>query len=302
MKDVIGIGMCAVDNLFLVPQPPAFGRRVMAAEYSRQGGGPVATAMVTLACLGADVSFVGKVGDDEDGDFIRADFLKYGVDISHLITEKDAKSCVVLVLVDQKTGERCFTPRKETFSPLSVDELDKEFITSALILHLDDPDEASITAAKWALEAGMQVVYDGGWYDENAHKLLELTNVAIISEFFAERFKPNSPPEKITQELYEMGRSIAIVTLGERGCVGTYSEGTFRFPAFQTKVVDTTGAGDAFHGAFIYGMLQKWDVLKTVEFASAVATLNCQKLGGRAAIPNLEEALNFIESQRNQVS
>jgi len=298
LKDVIGIGMCAVDNLFLVPQLPTFGKRVIASEYSRQGGGPVATAMVALARLGADVSFVGKVGDDGDGDFIKSDFLRYGVDISHLITEKNAKSCVVLVLVDQNTGERCFTPRKETSSPLRVDELDREFITSASVLHLDSPDEASVTAAQWALETGMQVVYDGGWYDENTHKLLELTNVAIVSKFFAGRFSPNSSPEEITQELYAMGREVAIVTLGEKGCVVTYSEGTFRFPAFQIKVVDTTGAGDAFHGAFIYGMLQNWDVPKTVEFASAVAALNCRKLSGRAAIPDLEEALSFIESQR----
>ena len=290
--DVIGIGMSTVDNLFIVPHAPEFGRKCRAVDYNRQGGGPVATAMVALARLGAKVSFIGKAGDDPDGYFIRDELLKAGVDISHFITESDAKSRVVLVLVDQYSGERCFTPRDETCSPLRVDELDKNFITSAQILHFDDADEASITAAKWAKEAGIRVVYDGGWYSESACELLKLTDVAIVSKMFASEIMPDLPFTEVTQRLSEMGPEIAIVTLGEDGCVVTYPRGSFQYPAYQdVNVVDTTGAGDVFHGAFIYGMLQNWEVKKIVEFASVTAALNCRKLGGRAGIPNLQEVI-----------
>ena len=272
--DVIGIGMSTVDNLFLVPMAPAFGQKFRAADYKRQGGGPVATALVTLARLGAMVSFIGKIGDDTEGNFIKAEFLKEGVDISHLITEPGAQSLVVLVLVDQNSGERCFTPRPETCAPLSPDELDKAFITSGKVLHLDNPDEASITAAQWAQDAGMQVVYDAGWYDEHAKELLSLTDVAIVSELFAASLIPKMSAATVTQRLCEMGPEIAIVTLGEQGCVVCDSTGIQKFPAFPVEVIDTTGAGDAFHGAFIYGMLQNWEVQKIVEFASAIARLN----------------------------
>jgi len=290
--DVIGIGMCTVDNLFIVPHTPEFGRKCRAVDYNRQGGGPVATAMVALARLGAKVNFIGKAGDDPEGDFIRDELLKEGVDISHFITEPGAKSRVVLVLVDQHSGERCFTPRAETCSPLRVDELDKNFVTSAKILHLDDPDEVSITAAKWAKEAGIQVVYDAGWYSEDARELLELTDVSIVSKMFATAIMPDIPFIEVTQKIHEMGPEIAIVTLGEDGCVVTYPEGTFLYPAYQeVNVVDTTGAGDVFHGAFIYGMLQNWSVEKMVEFASVTAALSCRKLGGRAGIPSIREVM-----------
>jgi len=293
--DVIGIGMSTVDNLFIVPHAPGFGQKCRAVDYSRQGGGPVATAMVALARLGAKVSFIGKTGDDPDGDFIKDELLKEGVDISRFITECDAKSRVVLVLVDQYSGERCFTPRVETCSPLKIDELDKDFITSAKILHLDDADEASITAAKWAKTSGIRVVYDGGWYTENACELLKLTDVAIVSKMFASEMAPGMSFTEVTQKLFAMGSKIGIVTLGENGCVVTHSEGTFQYPAYhQVEVVDTTGAGDVFHGAFIYGMLQNWDVKKMAEFASATAALSCLKLGGRAGIPNLKEVIDLL--------
>ncbi|MFQ6039245.1 MAG: carbohydrate kinase family protein [Candidatus Poribacteria bacterium] len=293
--DVIGIGMSTVDNLFIVPKAPEFGQKCRAVDYSRQGGGPVATAMVALARLGAKVSFIGKTGDDPDGDFIRDELLKEGVDVSHFITASGAKSRVVLVLVDQYSGDRCFIPRVETCSPLKIDELDKDFITSARILHLDDADEASIAAAKWAKEAGIRVVYDGSWYTKSACELLKLTDVAIVSKMFANEMAPGTPFTEVTQRLFAVGAKIGIVTLGEKGCVVTHSAETFQYPAYhQIDVVDTTGAGDVFHGAFIYGMLQDWEVKKMVAFASAAAALNCLKLGGRAGIPNLKEVIDFL--------
>jgi ribokinase len=293
--DVIGIGMSTVDNLFIVPHTPEFGQKCRAVDYNRQGGGPVATAMVALARLGAKVSFIGKAGDDPDGDFIRSEFLKEGVDISHFVTEPGAKSRVVLVLVDHNSGERCFTPRSETCSPLRIDELDKSFVTSAQILHLDESDEVSITAAKWAKESGVRVVYDGGWYSESACELLKLTDVAIVSKMFATSMMPNLAFTEVTKRLREMGPEIAIVTLGEKGCVVTHLEGTFQHPAYQqVNIVDTTGAGDVFHGSFIYGMLQNWAVKKTVEFASIAAALSCRRLGGRAGIPNLKQISDLL--------
>ena len=295
--DVIGIGTCTADMLFVVSQPPTYGRSWRASQYLRQGGGPVSTALVTLARLGVSTRFVGRAGDDPEGAFIREEFQKEGVDVSRFMLEPNVFSRAVLVLVDQATGERCFTSRRETSTPLAVSDLDRQEIVSAKVLHLDDADEASVQAAKWAKAAGVTVVLDGTWHSaELVELLLPLVDIPIVSEAFARGWMPDASPEAVVEGLYEFGARIAVVTLGERGCVARWEGGLLTFPAFPIDVIDTTGAGDAFHGGFIYGILQDWSAPEIVRFASAVASLNCRQLGGRTGLPTVEEVHQFLEA------
>ena len=295
--DVIGIGTCTADMLFVVPQPPAYGRSWRASQYLRQGGGPVSTALVTLARLGISTRFVGRAGDDPEGVFIRDEFQREGVDVSRFMLEPNVFSRAVLVLVDQETGERCFTSRRETNTPLAISDLDRQEIESAKVLHLDDADEASVQAAKWAKAAGVAVVLDGTWHSEVLmEQLMPLVDIPIVSEAFAEGWMPNAPPEAVVEGLYEFGARIAVVTLGERGCAARWEEGLLTLSAFPVDVVDTTGAGDAFHGGFIYGVLQGWSAPEIVRFASAVASINCRQLGGRTGLPTVEEVHQFLEA------
>ena len=294
--EVIGIGTCTADMLFVVSQPPTYGRSWRASQYLRQAGGPVSTALVTLARLGVSTRYVGRAGDDPEGVFIREEFQKEGVDVSRFMLEPNVFSRAVLVLVDQTTGERCFTSRRETNTPLAVSDLDRQEIESAKVLHLDDADEASIQAAKWAKAAGGTVVLDGTWYSEALEELLlPLVDIPIVSEAFAQGWMPDASPEAVVDGLYEFGARIAAVTLGERGCVARSEAGILTFPAFHVDVVDTTGAGDAFHGGFIYGVLQDWSVTEIIRFASAVASINCRQLGGRSGLPTVAEVHQFLE-------
>lgn len=292
--EVIGIGLCTVDLLFAVPRPPTFGGLMRASAYLRQGGGPVATALVALARLGVASRFVGRVGDDDDGDFIRGDFEGEGVDSSRIQVETGAVSRIALVLVDQATGERGFTARPESCRPLTVDDLDRGEIAGARVLHLDDADEPSMQAARWAKEDGTCVVFDGTWNHEDLDAFLPLVDVPIVSEPFVEAWMPGASPREVVDRLWGYGPRVAVYTLGEKGCVIRWEEGAFDFPCFPIDVVDTTGAGDAFHGGFIYGLLQEWDVEQTVRFASAVAALNCRQLGGRTGLPDRGEVDEFL--------
>jgi ribokinase len=98
----------------------------------------------------------------------------------------------------------------------------------------------------------------------------------------------------------ETGCETAVVTIGEKGCIYSADDRIFHSPGFEVKAVDTTGAGDVFHGAFIYGLLKKWPLSKTAEFANACAAMKCRKLGGRAGIPALTEARNFIDTFKSK--
>lgn len=296
MPQVIGIGLGTVDLLFAVPRLPTFGGLLQAAAYRRQGGGPVPTALVALARLGVSTRFISRIGDDEDGRFLGAELAREGVDTSRLLVEPGALTRVTLVLVDQATGERGFTSRPETCAPLNPDDLNREEIAAADILHLDDADPACRQAARWAKEAGTCVVFDGTWGHEDLGEFLPLVDVPIVSEPFVEAWMPGASPVQVVDRLWGYGARIAILTLGARGCVARWEEGIAAFPAFPVKVADTTGAGDAFHGGFIYGLLQGWTVSQSVRFATAVAALNCQHLGGRTGLPRREEVDRFLEN------
>ncbi|MEW6755437.1 MAG: PfkB family carbohydrate kinase [Candidatus Latescibacterota bacterium] len=291
---VVGLGLCTVDLLFRVPRAPAFGQVVRAASYLRQGGGPVPTALVALARLGVSTAFISRVGDDEDGRSILAELAAAGVDVGGVGVEAGATSRVALVLVDEHTGERGFTAWPETCRPLAPGDLDRAVIAAARMLHLDDADAPSLQAARWARQAGVTVVFDGTWGHDDLGELLPLVDVPVVSEPFVAAWMPGTPPAKVLDRLWEYGPCLAVLTLGSRGCAVRWQAGTCRFPAFPVEVVDTTGAGDAFHGGLIYGLLQGWEVERTVTFASAVAALNCRRLGGRTGLPDLRQVEEFL--------
>lgn len=295
--DAIGIGYCTVDLFFRVPDAPDFGKRVRASAYLRQPGGMAATAIVTLARLGASVGFVGKIGDDEEGAYIRDDFVREGVDVSGLIEVAGTLSRVALVIVNNQTGERGFSARRDTCPPLEAHEVDRHAIASAKVLLVDDATDITVQAALWAREAGTKVVLDGTWYRGRIEDLLALVDFPVVSAEFLKTWKPHLSPELAVQELRDLTGGVAVVTLGDLGCLAATQSGVFRYSAFDVNVVDTTGAGDAYHGGFVYGLLHEWSVHECVRFASAVAALNCKALGGRTGLPHLDVVMDFMARQ-----
>lgn len=298
LTDVLGIGLCTVDMLFVVDHLPHFDRSMRAAQFLRQGGGPAATALVAFARLAPDArsAFIGKVGDDEDGDFIRAGLQREGVDTAHFAIAPGAHSRVALVLVEESSGERGFVTRPESCGELTPDELRHDVISAAQIVHLDDADATCMQAARWAKEAGHTVVFDGTWPHKDLDDFLPLVDVSIVSEPLVRQWVPDLSPEQVVQKLADYGARIAVYTRGKLGCVARWQGQTHTVPAFPVAVVDTTGAGDAFHGAFLYGLHQRWTPEQTIRFASATAALNCRALGGRTALPTRSEVEAFLHA------
>lgn len=294
--DVVGVGCCAVDYLGIVPHYPELDVKMELMEFSKQGGGPVGTALVTLARLGACVSYIGKVGDDEFGQFLKSEFEKEGVDTKNIVIEKGASCRFAFIIVDKKTGKRTIVWSQNHISSLCPQEITRKSVTSGRFLHVDQYEiDAAILAARWAKEAGMKVVFDAEFVGRGVRKLLKFTDILITSEDFAESWTGESDFEKAAQKLYKYQGGIVVVTGGDKGCVCISDDCIIKKPAFRVKVKDTTGAGDVFHGAFIYGLLQDWELDKTAEFSCAVAALKCRELGGRAGIPRLNEVKRFLK-------
>ena len=152
--DVLGLGLCTHDYLAVVSHIPEFESSVHMSASSQQGGGPAATAMVAVSRLGAKAGFIGVVGDDASGEFIRKDFARYGVDTQHLVVRPKATSCFVVCLVEEGSGDRAFILSNKTATPLRPEELDEEVINSAKYLHVD--------GMKWRLPS-LQQDRPSGW-------------------------------------------------------------------------------------------------------------------------------------------
>jgi sulfofructose kinase len=295
--DVVGLGSCAWDLIGVVEHIPDFDAPTQSlADLAASGGGPVSTALVALARLGARTGYLGVVGDDEFGLNIKRAFVGEGVDVSHLRVQDKARSAVCFVLVHAQTGRRSIVCYRGTYKDVELQQADYRYITSAPFLHLDGHHmNAAITAARWMRKAGGTVVLDANRLRPRLDELLPWVDVLITNASFPHAYTGQKNLEDAARELARTGARLVVTTLGEKGCQCFSCEECLHVPGFVVKAVDTTGAGDAFHGAFIYGLLHGWSLLRTATFANAVAALNCTALGGRAGLPRLGKVQALLQ-------
>lgn len=291
MFDIIGLGFSAVDYIGVVPHLPESDSKLLLEDFTRQGGGPAATATVAAARLGAKVAFVGQIGGDDLGEFMLREFARENVDTSQVIQCEGTDSQFAFIMVERSTGKRTILWTRSSVPPLEPQQLDRNFIASCRVLHLDRHEiRAGIQAAEWVREAGGIVSMDAGVFVPETAELLPLVDVLIAPYAFARDATGEADPAEAARALLG-DRRIAGVTWGDKGSWFATSDGDkFHVSAFEVDVVDTNGAGDVFHGAFAFGLSRRWDAFRCARFASAVAALKCTKLGGRAGIPSREEA------------
>ena len=160
--DIVGIGVCTVDHLVTVPRLPHRNENMRALTYSRQLGGLASIALIAAARLGARSKIIARIGEDENGAYIRNVLQEEGLDVSQLLMEPGSESHVSVILVDEPSGDRSIITRPPTGRPISLAEIRREAITSARVLFVDDLNDATLQAARWAREAGMKVLLDPG--------------------------------------------------------------------------------------------------------------------------------------------
>jgi ribokinase len=255
-----------------------------------QGGGPVATALVALAKWGVSCTFVGVIGDDRFGKFIKATLEDEKVDTTGLVVRQGSESQFAFILAEAGVGRRTIFWRRPTGSPPSPDELEYSTIRKAEVFHTDGLfTEASLAGAKAAREAGVQVVVDGGSFRDGMLDLARESDYFLASETFANGLVGEGKPLDACHKLAELGPAVVGVTLGPRGYVALVEGRIITRPAYVVEAVDTTGCGDVFHGGFTYGLLRGWEVERCLDFGAWAAAKVSLELGGRAGIPPLEQ-------------
>jgi sulfofructose kinase len=293
--DVVGVGLNATDMLIPVPHFPERGSKVEIHSANPLLGGQVASAMAACQQWGLRTRYVGKLGEDHAALLHRTEFERLGVE-THLFTARRCHSQQAFILVDP-SGERTVLWKRDPRLTLLPEELKREWIVNARVLHLDGHDtRAAARAAEWAREDGIPVVADLDDLYPGYETLLPNIDFLITSRDIPTRLTGEPDLRYSLKEVRRRyGCRLAAATLGQDGVLAWDGEKFHYAPAYFVEPVDTTGAGDTFHAGFIYGSLQEWPLQRQLEFACAAAALNCMAVGARGGIQAVEKIEGFLK-------
>jgi sugar/nucleoside kinase (ribokinase family) len=287
--DIVGLGLATVDILTLAPRLPQPDDVLAARQIVIQGGGPVATALAAAARLGAAVAYLGPIGRGRWGEFTLAEFGREGVETAFAPLSDLGDQSLSVILIDEATGRRSILYARGGLPDLAPAAVPPDLIAQARALHLDGGHiAAALHAARLARAAGVIVSFDGGAGERwpGIDELLPLVDVMVVARRFAEEYTGEGDAQAAGPALLAAYRPrLVVITDGENGAWYWDGEQRFHQPAFPVAVVDTTGAGDVFHGAFLHAHLQGWPPQRCLAFAAAAAALKCRQLGGRAGAP-----------------
>lgn len=297
--DVLGFGENAVDYLIVVPEFPQFDTKMRLTDYSQLAGGQIASAMVGLQRLGARTVYVGRFGADREGDFGLATLQAEGVDTRFCEQVEHARTQTAFILIDERTGERTVLWNKDAKLAYSTGETPLESVALASIIHTDAIDTKSCLAmARKAKECGTLVSVDVDNMHEGLDELLPQVDILISSNDFPHKLTGITDEREALAEIQNRyGCTLVGKTKGKKGGL-VYCDGVFlSAKAYDVPggCKDTTGAGDAFHAGFLYGLLKGEEIEASLKIANAVAALKCRALGARTSLPNNNELNQLLK-------
>lgn len=292
--DVIGLGVSTLDILSLVETFPSGDGVQRASAVTVQGGGPVSTAIVTAAALGARTAMIDRLGDDWRGATIMDEYRQAGVGTEYLEIVPGATSSIATILVRQADGARAIAYCPGTTPEIAPTDVPAAAIATSKLLHVNGRYlEACLHAGRIARRAGVRVSFDGGAhrYRPEIRPLVALTDICIVALDFARQYTGHSEIEAMARALQTDGPELVVITDGVRGS-WIYPRGgePFHQPAFlQADLIDTTGCGDTYHGAFLFGLASNLPLAACAALASELAEQNCRFLGGRGGLVTLKD-------------
>ncbi len=296
-KYIVGLGAGVMDYLQVVEFFPKVNTKVRSSVADLQCGGSAMTALVTLANLGAPTMALTVVGDDPIGKMIVKDLHQHAVNTDLIQTDFQSHSSLSSVLIAKKT--RTIIGHYELENKLNLMNVKDETWRSVKLLHLDGHHAiASLWAARKVREFGGLISVDGGHASPDIEALLPYADIMIMSETFVlenAKQKGIAAQMKLLNQKYHP--KVLIITRGEKGVWYWEDNRMKRLAAFKVVVKDTTGAGDVFHGAFLYGYLQGWSLQKSIQFGQAASALKVQHLGARQGIPSQDMIERFLRLQ-----
>lgn len=296
--DAVGFGLNAVDHLIVVPRYPEFDTKTRLLAHQLSAGGQTATAMVSLKRLGLKTAYAGRFGSDSEGHFGFQTLKDEGVNTDRAEMIDGAKTQIAFITIEEQTGERTIVWDRDDRLAYQPDEAPRDFGSLGRVLHLDAHDpHACVRVAQDAKQAGTIISADIDNVYEGLPELLPYIDLLLGSKEFPHRVTGIRDERTSLIELQNrFGSAMTGMTIGDQGAI-IYCEGRFiESPAYAAPggCKDTTGAGDAFRGGFLYGLLTGEDIETSMQFGNAVAAMKCSKLGARPGLPNKQQLADFL--------
>lgn len=287
VMSILGIGQSVYDIYFVVDGLPMNAKKRVSSSRKCMGG-PASCAMYLCGKWGAQVSICTRIGKDAFGQEIENTLKSVNVCTDYMFIDENDSTSISGILVDQKNGNRSILNIPMNYLP----PFPKKLPESCDVLFFDGHEmELSLFAYQKYPQA--ITIFDGDKYKPETLLLLKQVDYLICSVEFAQEITGHTMNEDTYQELCAINSHHVILTMGDQGCM--YQNRIY--PAYPAKVVDTTGSGDVFHGAFAFGLDQHWDIEKTIHVASAASSLCCEGLGGVVSVPDLDDV--FMRMQMN---
>jgi sulfofructose kinase len=290
---VLGVGECSLDSWLEVEALPPPGGKAAVTDWRELPGGQVATATVAAARLGLRAAYAGVVGADAAAERALAGLRAGGVDCARVRTAGPARTRAAVIVVERASGERAVLGHRDPALGAESAALATLALDEARLLLLDASDPAlALVLARAARAQGVPVVLDLDAAAPDAEALLASTDFPVVSEAFAVRAYGSA--EAALARLAALGAKLPVVTCGVRGALAWWQERPLASPAFAVDAVDTTGAGDVFHGAFAWGLLAGLDATALLRAANAAAALACTGRGAQGALPDRARLEAFL--------
>jgi len=292
--DVLCVGAGTYDLVYSVDRDPQPDEKIRASSFTGCGGGPAANAAITVSRQGLQSAFVGYLGNDIFGNAHLKELQRAGVN-TDLVVRGDESSALSVVMV-KPDGRRSLVNYRKPESFLAAGSVDFTSIDTKVILFDGHEPNISPSLAKSARQRGIITLLDAGSIHPGTEELAGLVDYLVCSESFGFGFSGESTQERALEKLSAYAPNV-VITLGHRGLVWKNAEGSGHVKTFSIKAVDTTGAGDVFHGALAACLAEKREWHESLAFASAAGALCCTRIGARLGIPTREEVEEFLADQ-----
>ena len=298
--DVIGFGAINLDKIYMVDKIPGKDEEGFVLSVEFHSGGSAANTIVGLSRLGLKASYIGKVGNDADGDFLLKDFINEGVDTKAII-RAEGRSGTAMIFVD-RDGNRAILVDPGVNDTIRYEEIDVDYVSRFRLIHLTsfickNSEDSFISQKKIVDELDIEVSFDPGmiYVERGMGDLKDILKNTTV-------FLPNRKEIELltgmdyvtsAHELVAMGVEVVAVKLGEKGCYIFDGRKEYTVPAYSVEAVDSTGAGDAFNAGFLYGYLKGKSLEECGRLGNLVAAMNIRKVGARDGLPREDELVEL---------
>ena len=293
--DCLGLGIMPLDMLFEVDQYPRAGSKIDGVGLTVQGGGPVPNVMIGLRRMGHKTALITAIADDMAGHLGREDLTREKVD-TRFLAVKRGTSDTAAGFVEKGTGRRTLVLNRVI--GVTTRDIDTARYPIPRVIHLDGRDlKAAMKLARWGRRVGAIICFDIGSTRNDVSSIFPLVDHLVVADSYALPFTGCRTARRAIGKLKEACSGTVVITEGTEGSLGCEKGQFVKQSAFKVRNVDTTGAGDAFHTGYIYGLLHNFDLSSRLVFGSAVAALKCTRMGARAGIPTLGQVRKFLKGR-----